>query len=63
MVRPDNSYKEVSGNFLLSPLYIYYNARFVDFLFDDKFYGNVSSPLPDCGVTLRSLMKALKNMV
>lgn len=60
MVQPGNSDKDVTGNFLLSPLYIYYNARFVDFLFDDKFYGKVSSPLPDCGVTLRSLMKALK---
>lgn len=46
--------------FLLSPLYIYYNARFIDFMFKDQFYGKTTSPLPDQGATLRSLMQGLK---
>ena len=48
------------SNVVLSPLYIYYNARIIDCLIKDSAYGKDSTTLLDSGATLRSLMKALK---
>lgn len=43
-----------------SPLYIYYNARFEDSIYEDDEYGKLNFPLYDTGTNIRDVMKALK---